>query len=404
MDAYLARQPIFKKNEKVYGYELLFRDGILGCFPEISGNAATCRVLTDAFLDIGIEEVTAGKKAFINFTEELLISGMPALFPKTILTVEILEDVSPTDQVIAACIDLAAKGYQIALDDFLYREELEPLIAAAHMIKFDFRLSSVDKLTADVTKVSGRGLKLLAEKVETHEEFNAAIEMGFDYFQGFFFSKPNTLKSRTLPPSKLSLMQIIAEVNSDNFSFSKIEKLIERDISISYKLMRYVNSAFFKRLSQISSVRHAIVLMGEQEIRRFTSLVALAGLADDKPQELVRESFVRAVFCELLAKEVGLQDASDLFTLGLFSLIDAILDQPMEQIMTRLPLGRDMKNALINRTGPLAVYLKIAEFHRSADWQAMEKECVKIGVDPTKIGERYLQSILKADRISDIQP
>jgi c-di-GMP-related signal transduction protein len=399
MNVCIARQPIFKKNENVYAYELLFRDGMSGAFPDISGDTATSRVLSNAFLEMGIEEITAGKKAFINFTEQLLTDGVPKLFPKTILTVEILEDVSPNDRVITACRDLADRGYEIALDDFLYRDELDPLIATAHIIKFDFRLAPMEKLIDDITTISGKGLKLLAEKVETRDEFEWAIRLGFDYFQGFFFSKPKMLVKTAVSPVKMALIEVIAEMNKEDFQITKLEKLISKDLSMSYKLMRYANSAYFKRVHEVSSIKHAVVLLGEMELRRFVSLMAMAALAVDKPEELVRESIIRAIFCESLGEGAGVKDASDQFTLGLFSLIDAILDQSMEEVMKGFPLDGDMKNALVNRCGPLSVYLNIADLYRSADWLQMEAECGKIGMDPSHIGAIYLKSLRKADRL-----
>lgn len=403
MDACVARQPIFMANKRVYGYELLFRDGISGLFPDIDGQVATSRVLSDTFLEMGIDKVTGNKKAFVNFSEQCLTAGFPELFPKDILVVEILEDVSPDDKIISVCRDLAGKGYTIALDDFVYREELEPLIATAHIIKFDFRLASMEKLADDISVVSGRGLKLLAEKVETPHEFKKAVEVGFDYFQGFFFSKPDLLRKKTLSPSKIALVEMVAEVNNESFRLPRLEKMIARDISISYKLMRYVNSAFFRRIHEVSSIRQAVALLGEKEIRRFVSFIAMTDLAAGKPHELIRDSIVRAVFCELTALKGGITDGSEHFTMGLFSVIDAILDQPMEEIMENLPLGKDLKDALTERAGRLAVFLSIVEFYISADWQRMEAACGELGIDHADMGRIYLDSVRKADRLSEIR-
>ena len=359
MDAYVARQPIFTRQRKIFGYELLFRDAAARFTPGIDGDTATSTVLGNTYFNIGVDALIGGKKSFINFTQNLLEKKVPLLLPRQETVVEILENVTPTPELIAGCQELVRKGYTLALDDFTYSPELQPLIEMAQIIKFDFRLTSLDQIESYLQRIPRRKtLSLLAEKVETHEEFRQALTMGFDYFQGFFFCKPELVKGKEIEGSQLNLLQIMAEVNRPEFDFSRLEKLIASDVSLSYKLLRYINSAFFARAQEIASIQQALVYLGEMEIRRFVSLVAMSSLAKGKPDELVRAACIRGKFCELMAALVP-RDVSgaELFTVGMFSLIDAITDRPMAQVMKDLPLAEKIKNALVERRGLLIGYL-----------------------------------------------
>ncbi len=403
MDIYVARQPIFNRKKKIYGYELLFRDGLSNVFPDIDGHAATSKILSHTFLSMGMDHITGGKTAFINFTDQLLLKRIPLLFPRGKLIVEILEDVEAVEPVVEACRELRRMGYQLALDDFIYRKDLEPLMALAGIIKIDFMLTPREERADLVSRLTPYKVKLLAEKVESHEEFRQALDMGFDYFQGYFFSKPEILKGKSPSPAKLTLLQIMAEANRKDCSFSEIEKTIQRDVAMSYKLMRYINSAYFSRAQEISSMKQAIVLLGEKEIRRFVSLMALANLAEDKPDELIRASVIRAKLCELLGKGNDAQvDEAELFTLGLFSLIDAILDERIEGIMEKLPLSDDIKSALVKGDGKLAEYLRIASSYETGDWQGFREAVAKTGVEDEKIPDSYMDAVAWAENLASL--
>jgi c-di-GMP-related signal transduction protein len=398
MKVYVARQPIFKKNKKLYGYELLFRGGMSNVFPDIDGDTATSKLLSNSFFNIGIDQLTGGKIAFINFTQDLLIRKIPMMFPIENMMVEILEDVSPNKEVVSACLDIFKAGYAIALDDFVFKEERRPLMKLAQIIKIDFMHSPIEEIRQMVEMLKGSKIKLLAEKIETYDEFEKALSMGFIYFQGYFFSKPEILSGKEITPSKITLLQIIGEANKKECSFDKLEKLINRDVSISYKLLRYINSAFFKRACEISNIKHAIVLLGETEIKRFISLVSTAELASDKPDELVRTSIIRARFCELLGMNSRNEiDVSELFLMGLFSLIDAMLDNTMENIMKNLPLSKNIKQALIESTGELVDYLRFVSFYETANWDQCALINSKICVEVDKIPEFYQDAVNWAD-------
>ncbi|MBN2125489.1 MAG: HDOD domain-containing protein [Deltaproteobacteria bacterium] len=399
MDVYVARQPIFDKNKKVHGYELLFRDGLSNAFPDIDGNTATSKVLHHSFLTIGLDNITGSGSAFVNFTQDLLLRRVPLLFPSHRMVVEVLEDVEPVDGVIQACREIRQGGYALALDDFFYSAGMEPLIALADIVKMDFRATPPDEMGAFVEPLSGRSVNLLAEKVETHEEFARALDMGFRYFQGYFFSKPEVLQGRDISNAHMGLLEIMAEANKEGFEIDHLEKLIARDVTVSYKLMRYINSAYFKRVNEISSIRQAIVLLGEKQIRRFLSLIAMANLAEGKPNELIRTSIIRAKFCEALG-EMNHQSVnpSELFTLGLFSCIDAIMDGSMEDLMEKLPLSRGIKEALVKGAGSLSGYLAIVLDYEKGRWKQLADSVEQLGLSEEEIPDRYVETLAWAEQ------
>jgi len=401
MEIYVARQPIFNKNKKIYGYELLFRNSMSNFFPDIDGNTATSKLLSNSFFSIGIDKIIGKHMAFINFTQDLLLHRLPLLFPHDKVVVEIIEDVKPQEDVVEACREISEAGYAIALDDFLYTTELEPLIALANIIKFDLMATPLMEIEEIVKKMSRTGVKLLAEKVETYDEFKQALKMGFNYFQGYFFSKPEILKGKDLSTPQMQLLEIMAEANKKDIQFDKLEKKIVRDVSISYKLLRMINSAYFRRVNEISSIKQAIVMIGETGIRRFISLIAMAGLVADKPDELVRASIIRAKFCELLGDASAARvDASELFTLGLFSLIDAMMDESMDVILAKLPLSTNIKAALINGEGVLGDCLKLAKYYEKGEWNYVSKTAGTLGTDEKKLPDHYMEAVCWADDIT----
>jgi c-di-GMP-related signal transduction protein len=401
MEVFVARQPIFNREKKIHGYELLFREGMSNFFSGIDGNTATSKVLSNSFLSIGIEELTGSHLAFINFTRELLLQNIPRLFSRERLVIEVLEDIEPDEEIVSACKELSLKGYQVALDDFFYRPDMEDLIAIADIIKFDFRATKIDDIQKIIKKISRDKLHLLAEKVETYQEFEIALKMGFEYFQGYFFSKPEILKGKDISSVQMNLLEIMSEINKPDFQFNKVEEIITRDVSISYKLMRYMNSAYFRRAGKISSIKEAIVLLGEKGIRNFLSLIAMTKLAENKPDELMRSSIIRAKFCELsgVLCKCGI-DSSELFTLGLFSSIDAILDDAMENLMRNLPLSDELKKALVNREGIINDYLRLAMSYEKGDWDSVSELSQGIGINVNDLPKIFLDAINWADAIT----
>lgn len=398
MYGYVARQPIFKKNMRIYGYELLFREGMANFAPQIDEDTATSELLSNTYLTSDLSKFTGGERAFINFTRNLLINQIPLLFPRATTVVEILENVRAEEKVVSACREIAEKGYMIALDDFVYTSDLEPLISLAKIIKIDFRQGPIEIVEENVRALQKHNKKLLAEKIESYEEFQTAIDLGFHYFQGYFFAKPQIIKRKRLATSKLNLLRIMGEINRLELDFDHLEKYVSLDITISYKLLNYINSAYYRRVVEISSIRQAIVLLGEIEIRRFLSLMAMSKLADNKPDELIKLSAFRAKFCELLGINYKLSYApEELFTLGLFSIIDAIMDDSMENIMEKLPLSQNIKDALVSGKADIVNCLKLAKSYEKGQWDNVAVFLEKLNIKDDKLPAIYIQALEVAE-------
>jgi EAL and modified HD-GYP domain-containing signal transduction protein len=399
---FIARQPIFRRNQKVYGYELLFRSGLESYFdPNFDGDKATSHVITNSFLLIGIAKMTGQKKAFINFTEEMLLREYPALFPKEYTVVEILEDVKPTPEIIAACRALAKSGYTLALDDFEYKPGMEPLLEIAQIVKFDVQAMSMGALQEEVDRVAAYDLKLLAEKVETLEEFEKTREMGFSLFQGYFFSKPNIIEGRDIPGSQLQYLQILKLIQDKNYDFDKIADLVAHDVSLSYKLIKYVNSAAMRRRVEIKSLQNAVAMVGEVNLRKWLSLIMLSYLAENKPEEILGLSIQRASFCEQIGDRIAgnMDFTRTCFTVGMFSLLDVLLDQPMDDILEELNLSEEITDTLLGMpTGHLAHVLLLAKAYERGAWKWVHRVARKLGISPDDLPLFFENSL---DRVNE---
>jgi len=360
----------------------------------VDGNQATTSVLSSVFLTEGVGVISGTRPCFINFTEELLLKKIPYSFPKNQIVVEILEDVKPTPQVVEALRELKKSGYTIALDDFEFDRRLEPLLAIADIVKIDVRLTPLDTIIKMLQRLKHHKIKLLAEKVETLEEFEKANKLGFKYYQGYFFSKPEKMLVKELASSNVTLFTLMAEIAKKKTTLERLHAIITKDLAISFKLLRFLNSAYFYRLEKIKNVKHAIAYLGEKELRRFLLLVVVSKLSMDKPAELVRLSLVRAKFCELMAKNSLLAEYDlEIFMVGLFSLMDTMLDAKMTTIMEKLPVSTQVKDALIHREGMYAPFLKaVVAYERKQDTIFLET-IKELHIDSATIPDAYIQAI-----------
>ncbi|RJF34556.1 EAL and HDOD domain-containing protein [Pseudoalteromonas gelatinilytica] len=388
---YAARQPILDKEKKLVGYELLFRDGVDNVFPDIDGDEATSRLIEGSQFNFGLEDLTDNKPAYINFTLETLQKGYPLLLGKEQVVVEILETIQPGKRLLALVKDLKERGYTLALDDYIHQPVWRHFYPYIDMIKIDFLTADKESIEAVIEAIKPHPhIKLLAEKVETYEKYQLALEMGFSYFQGFFFSKPEMVQSKTLPPSEMALAELLYETSSMDLNLRKITEVFERDVNLSYKLLRYSNSAAFKRRAEISTIKQALIVLGSEEIKRFLSLLFAAQVAADKPAELIRLSLTRARFAELLAISHGkLRDTGMAFLTGMMSLMDAILDEDMPSVMNKLPLTVEIKDALLKGEGLLATYLNLVKFYEQADWEKAKEIQQQLGLKPEEVPDAY---------------
>jgi EAL and modified HD-GYP domain-containing signal transduction protein len=296
MDVFVARQPIFDRQRQLYAYELLFRSGAhSSAFDGADGAIATTRLLANTLLAIGLENLLCGKKAFINFDRSFLLGGLHSVLPPEILVIEVLESAEPDAEVLAACRRLCEQGYAFALDDFVPDPRREPLARLAKFIKVDLLATSRPDQERLLRIYQPLGIAMLAEKVETQEEFEWALGAGYDYFQGYFFARPATVRAQKIPAAKFACLRLLAEVQRIEPDFGQLEKFICSDVSLSYSLLLYVNSALFWRAAEICSINHALVALGEEGIQHWAALAALLLMAKDKPSELVTLSLVRAL-------------------------------------------------------------------------------------------------------------
>ena len=370
MELFIARQPIFDIHKNVVAYELLFRSPGAVTATHTDDTAATRAVLSNAFLMMGIDSLTDGKRAFVNFDAATLLDQVPRLLPSKILTVEILETVEPTPEVINACTLLKQSGYVLALDDFEPSEALLPLILMADIIKVDFRnpQSIQGRLFAER---HAPGIRYLAEKVETEAEFRQALKEGYSFFQGYFFSRPAILSQKNIPVNHMHYLQLLNQLYTADFDVERFEQLIKRDLSLSLQFLKYINSAFFGFRVPVQSIRHAAALLGQQGLAKWISLVALRNLAQEQPPEVLRTAVVRARFSELLVQHrphPGIPQ-DHFFLVGLFSLLEAFLQKPLEDVLEQLPLARSVKDALAGRPNPLRQVLDLVIAYEQGNWE-----------------------------------
>jgi len=393
MDVFVARQPIFDRFRRTYAYELLFRSGPTNVFSSSNPDQASLSVIDTSFLTLGLDSITGGKPAFVNFTRDTLVNGYATILPKHQIVVEILEDVPPDDEVVDACLGLKAAGHRLALDDFVLGVGSERLAGLADIIKVDFLLNGPAERREVVRRFRPRGLKLLAEKVETPEDFALAMEAGYHYFQGYFFSKPVILSGKNVPASKLNLLRLLQEIHAPETDFWQIEALIKREVSLTYKLLKYMNTVAFG-FRRIETVQHALMMLGESAVKRWVSVVALADMGLDKAFQLVVDSVVRAKFCEYLGARAGLGDrAHDLFLMGLFSMIDALLDRPLGEILEGLSLVDDVRLALVGAESPLRSIYDVARAYETGDWAGVSRLAGALALPEAAIPAMYLKSV-----------
>ena len=390
---YLARQPILNRSRELFAYELLFRNGLQNSCEGIDLELASTSVLDTSFL-IGFEKITAGRRMFINCPRDFLLRDYASLFPPQSVVIEILETIRPDQEVIEACRRLKQAGYTLALDDFVDSPAWAPLVELADIIKIDFQLTDRNEQRDIVSRYAGKKIRMLAEKVETQEEFTAGMQMGYTLFQGYFFCRPEVMRHRALPASKLLYLDLLRAATAPEFNIRELAPKIKHEPSLTYRLLRYLNSAAFGLRAEIRSVAHALSLLGERELRKWIAVVSVSVLADGKPDELMTVPLVRGRFCELLAPLAGLADhASDLFLMGLLSVMDAVLDQPLDSILADLPVRQEIKEALLARTGLYWRLLEIAVAHERADWGKVGALLSETEMEEDRVSELYVAAV-----------
>ena len=369
MNVYIARQPIFDTNNNCIGYELLFRSNFENMYTGKNGYESTLEVINNTFFTIGLHNVIAGKKAFINLNESLLQADFITALPAKYVVIEILETVEPTKEVLERCKELKSKGFTLALDDFVFDPKYNKLLEIVDIIKVDFTITTGIERKKVMKLAKNNNIKFLAEKVETRQEYLEAISYGYTYFQGYFFCKPEIITRKDIPVNKMIYLRIIKELNSKEFHLDKLEELIIKDASITYKLLKIINSSAFSIKNKVTSLRLAIAMIGEEEIVKWLYILVIRGISLDNPQELITLSLERAKFCEQIAILSNNKDiAFDAYITGMISTMDAILNLPMEKILEELSVGENIKEALTNESNTLGYIYMLVKYYEAGNW------------------------------------
>jgi len=393
---FVARQPIFDRTQKVFGYELLFRNGLENCFhadPE-----AASRSTLDSSLLFGLNTLCDGRRAFVNCTREVLLKDLVTLLPADQTVVEVLETVEPGDRVFAACKRLKEAGYLIALDDFAPNDPRIPLCDLADILKIDFRATKLEERAGLMRRFATGKRRMLAEKLETPHEFRQARDMGFVLFQGYFFRRPEVLMAREVPASKLQYLRLLEMVCRAELDLRELERLIKQEASICYRLLRYLNSPLFGFSLEIKSIRHAMAILGERELRRWIRLVVTVSAAEQKCSELVLTGLTRARFCELLSAR--LRSESDLFLMGLLSVMDAILELQMDVLLEQVPVDKETKTALLGQTSRLRPLYQLMLAQESGEWEESSALAKQMQLSDEGVADRWCQAMQWAQDVT----
>lgn len=390
---YIARQPILDRDLRLFGYELLFRAGPENRADVLDGDRATSRVILNSFLEIGLDSLVGKGYAFFNLTRNFLLRHTELPFRSSRIALEILEHVEVDEALTEAVRRLAAQGFTIVLDDFTFSGSTAPLAGLAHIIKVDVQALGADRLQPAVERLRRYPARLLAEKVETQDEYELCRRLGFDYFQGYFLRRPRMIEQRRLPENRLNVLRLLAELQRPEVEPRRLEAIIKHDLGLTYKLLRWVNSAYYGLPVKIRSVSHAIAYMGVDPVRHWVRLLLLAGL-QDRPEELVRVALTRAAMAENLTGGLSEQTRESAFTVGLFSVLDALLETPMETVVSQLPLPDDVRDALLREEGPYGRLLKTIRAYETGDWAGLDAQEIW---SVAELSRAYLQAVRWSD-------
>jgi len=393
---FVARQPILGRTQQVFGYELLFRSGVEDYFNADPEPAS--RSTLDTSLLYGLSTLCHNRYAFVNCTRDVLLKDLVTLLPPNQTVVEILETVEPEDRVVAACKRLKAAGYLLALDDFAPNDPRIPLCEQADFIKIDMRATQSAERAAMLRRFGSAKCRMVAEKVETAHEFSQARDVGFHYFQGYFFCRPQLVVGRDIPASRARFLQLMEMVARQDMDMRELEKLLKQEAALCYRLLRYLNSPIFGFKLEIKSLRHAMAILGEREMRRWVRLAVTVGAAEYACSELVLMGLIRARFCELLSSE--LRSNHDLFLMGLLSIMDAVLEVDMETLLAQVPVDQEIKTALLGRESSLRPLYQLMLAQESGEWARASELARKINLDEQCAGDAWWKAIAWAQDVT----
>ena len=394
-DVFVGRQPILGPNLKTIGYEVLYRNCEVGQAIFTDESVATATVLLNTYLDIGLEHVVGSHLAFLNIPKQFILEHYCEALPKNRVVLEILENIEPTPEVLEALHSLSNQGYIIALDDFVYNDRNKAFLEIADIVKIEVVGKSKEQIQQELAPLHNPRFCLLAEKVETKEMYDLCQTLGFTYFQGYFFFKPDIIHGRGIPSNRVALLELLGKIQDPNIPLEQLVEHIRNDLSLSYKVLRYVNSAHAGLPKKVDSIDHAACMVGMDRIRTWATLIVMAS-DKTKAHEILVVALVRAKMCEQLGHQLGATTPEKYFTMGLLSVMDALYDLPMVDIMEKLPLHEDVEEALINGTGDMGMVLSCMKAYEEGEWMELKH----LQLDPAIIRDYYLEAIDWSNRFS----
>ncbi|MCP4147963.1 MAG: HDOD domain-containing protein [bacterium] len=391
----VTRHPIFDMDKEVFAYELMFKADFQNSVRHLKGDESALKAF-DGFLINGLKILAGGKKVFINFKSDMLLTEMPFMFPSDLLGIGILESLKKESEkkLTSAIKKLKDSGYMLMLSEEAGKKQDLPLIGLADIIGKDFRTFDLKKEYKDLDSGCLQKVKFLAKSVETAADYDTAVNKGYKYFQGSFFSKADLVPVRNIPSYKINFLRLLKEINKPSVQFNEIEEILKKDVSITYKLLRYINSTKFGFKNSVESIRHALTLLGDLEIRKWLSLIILSGTGTNKPQELIKNTIIRAKFCEFIASVARKKELPKFFLMGMFSMVDAFLDRPLEETLLELPLDAKVKAALNGEDdNRFRRVLDVALDYERGDWENLAQSVQKLKLDEKMIGPLYLEAV-----------
>ena len=390
---FVACQPIYTSNLDVAAYELLYRSSEKNQAVFDDGDRATAELILNTFADIGLNQLVGDCPAFINATRNFILDHHALSLPKERVVIEILEDIQPEPEIVNALRSLSEQGYQIALDDFVYSPHLQPLIDLANIIKVELPAIDPADLPQHIDILRRSNAKLLAEKIETNEEFERCRDLGFDLYQGYFLSKPRVVSGRRISVNRISALQLVSQLNDPTVSKSDLIKTVSSDPSLCYKILRFVNSASLGLVRNIDSISAAITLIGFQRLSSFATLALLSTASKNKPIQLIATALTRGKMCEKIAIAQRAERPDMFFLTGLFSMLDAFLDRPMNEALNAVPLAEPICEAILTNEGPLARVLNCVLSYERGEWDSVSLP----GVDAKVFRVAYTDAIAWAN-------
>lgn len=392
MDIFIARQGIYDLNEKVVAYELLYRNSIKNKYDiEIEDEKATYQVI-DNISSFGLDVLTENKKAFVNFSEQVIKDNVATLLPKDNVVIEVLETVNPSQEIINKLTALKELGYSIALDDVVSLDYVKKFVGIVDIVKIDFILCDKQEIKEVVFFCKKNNIKVLAEKIETKEDLFEAKNLDCDYFQGYYYSKPSVFLGKDISIKNTSIFMLLVELVRENYNLDKVDYIMKTDLALTYKFLRFINSSYFNFLQEIKSIKQAIMLIGREELRKWLSILTVSEMSPQN-EEYTKNIIIRARLCEEIASAINLKDSSSAFMVGLFYNIDEMIDKDIHYVVKTLPLNKDVKRALLGEENIYRNILELSIAYENLDKEGIEKFCKKLIINEGKLLDLYYKSL-----------